>query len=585
MTRMALSLMLLGALGCMAYNLNDQVIDVTSEDFEQFQNEFRNSFRLFVFYGSFSAESREFFGAMYRVSRKLKEYYPHIVIAKIDLSVGDNKKLASLHEVPSLPSLSFYLQGSSKPHLYNGKKEERAIVSYALDTLFKIHTFDTHPAFEEFVSSKSPLDGVILGVFPDRESLEYLAFEAYARENMHRFRFAEAINQIDFEAQYTTKGASIVVVKGPLLEGGMGAFSTTPALSSEKEIEDWIAENFFGFIGHYTPQNEHFFSRTGKPVVVLYFDFDINLNPSIIKYYVNKFRRSVSQMWNSPLEHENRFEFAIANKEDYRPWLEREYLITNKALVVIRLKGSNIVFKEPQVLTDDQRLKGDAINQACFDYINGKLSEYIKSEPEPDKAYENDVRVVVGSTLTDTVWKSDKNVLLLLYALWNPEYQTLIEIFEKLGAEYNGSEDVLITKLEGMSNEHNYGSNLPSIIFHPAIRKSEWNRYGGEFTYDEVKKFFLEEKAKEDEYKAELREKQRIEDEKKREREEERRKEDEEAEKAKQERIAERAKKSKETEEVIETENLDAVDEEVKVPEAEVKPEVPEVKNESKEEL
>lgn len=495
---MALFVALLGIASCLAYNTKDPVIDVTYEDFDEFQQEFHLSLRLYAFYGS-KSDNASFFGTLYRVSRKLQEQFPKIILAKIDLSKPGNSRLAAMHGVTSLPGIVVYLQGSTTYHQYPGLTDERSILKYANDKLFNIHSFKSVSEFEDFTAKEASLDGVLLGVFNSKDSAEYAVFETFSRENMHRLRFGEAINQTDFNERYEVTQDSLVLVRGALLESQPGVYIKTPALSSGDNLEVWLSKSMYGFIGHYNPLTEHFVAKSDRPLAVLFFDFDVALNPSIIKYYVNKLRRSVSESWSSP-ENKNLFSFAIAKKADYKDLLEDEGLYTQKVFLVIKRLDSTIVLQEPQVLTTDQKLNGKAINQACFDYVNGELTEYIKSEPEPKKPIENSVRVVVGSNLQEVVKRSGKHVLLLLYASGYSDHAELVKLFEKLGAGYDKLGNVLIAKMEGRNNRHPYECDLPSIIFHPAVRKDKWVRFEKEFTLEDIKDFLDQAVAKEDAY-------------------------------------------------------------------------------------
>jgi hypothetical protein len=82
----------------LAYNLNDQLIEVSSE-----LKAFPEELRLFVFYAAFSVDSKDFFGTMHHVSSKLRP--TSLMSFLIDASVGDNSRIASELAVPKFPSI------------------------------------------------------------------------------------------------------------------------------------------------------------------------------------------------------------------------------------------------------------------------------------------------------------------------------------------------------------------------------------------------------------------------------------------------------------------------------------------------
>lgn len=76
----------------------------------------------------------------------------------------------------------------------------------------------------------------------------------------------------------------------------------------------------------------------------------------------------------------------------------------------------------------------------------------MKSQPKP-RDNKGPVRIVVGKTFEEEVLKTDKTVLLEVYAPWCGHCKKLEPIYKKLGKQYKGSKDVVIAKIDGTQND------------------------------------------------------------------------------------------------------------------------------------
>ena len=126
--------------------------------------------------------------------------------------------------------------------------------------------------------------------------------------------------------------------------------------------------------------------------------------------------------------------------------------------------GSNKKFSFPE------GAKPDAEGIAAFaqSIVDGTAQGLLKSAPVPDEPTDNGVTVVVGKTVEDIVFDTERDVLLEVYAPWCGHCKALAPTYEKLAKKFAGVDSVVIAKMDGTENEH------PEISAQVRRRKSGW---------------------------------------------------------------------------------------------------------------
>jgi len=127
------------------------------------------------------------------------------------------------------------------------------------------------------------------------------------------------------------------------------------------------------------------------------------------------------------------------------------------------------------------------------DFVENKLKPFFKSEPVPEPAHDENVRVLVGKNWEEVV-NSDKHVLVEYYAPWCGHCKTLAPIYASLATKLKDSDDVVIAKMDATANEVDGVSiqGFPTIKFYPKGNKQNPVDYDGERTEEGFIKYLQE---------------------------------------------------------------------------------------------
>jgi len=117
----------------------------------------------------------------------------------------------------------------------------------------------------------------------------------------------------------------------------------------------------------------------------------------------------------------------------------------------------------------DRPFKSDNVKAFFRDFLDNKLTPYIKSEPIPPYN-DGPVKIAVGANFHHVV-DPDKDVLIEFYAPWCGHCKSLEPKYNQLGAKFKEVETVVIAKIDATANDvpPEYGvGGFPTIFFKPA---------------------------------------------------------------------------------------------------------------------
>jgi len=86
------------------------------------------------------------------------------------------------------------------------------------------------------------------------------------------------------------------------------------------------------------------------------------------------------------------------------------------------------------------------------DFVAGKLTRFLKSEPVPTEQNEP-VRIIVGNSVASEVLNSSNDVFILFYAPWCGHCQKMKPDWEKLATKYKSVEGLTIAKIDATAND------------------------------------------------------------------------------------------------------------------------------------
>jgi protein disulfide-isomerase A1 len=144
----------------------------------------------------------------------------------------------------------------------------------------------------------------------------------------------------------------------------------------------------------------------------------------------------------------------------------------------------------------DKKITHDDIAKFVDDFVAGKISPSIKSEPIPE-SQEGPVPVIVAHNYDNIVMDNDKDVLVEFYAPWCGHCKALAPKYEELAGLYFNDPDfskkVTIAKVDATANDvPDEIQGFPTIKLFPAGAKTEPITYSGSRSIEDLAKFVAE---------------------------------------------------------------------------------------------
>lgn len=113
----------------------------------------------------------------------------------------------------------------------------------------------------------------------------------------------------------------------------------------------------------------------------------------------------------------------------------------------------------------------------------GKLIPYYKSQPLPDNK-DATVKKIVGLNFDAEVMKSNKDILLKVYAPWCGHCKALAPIFEKVAQKLSINPNIVLAEVDITANEipSIRVQSYPTIYFYRGSNRQSPIKYEGERT-------------------------------------------------------------------------------------------------------
>ena len=142
---------------------------------------------------------------------------------------------------------------------------------------------------------------------------------------------------------------------------------------------------------------------------------------------------------------------------------------------------------------DAKAITGDDVAKFVGDFKAGALSPHLKSAERPVPDNVEGVTTLVGSSWDEIVNDPTKDVLVKYYAPWCGHCKALAPIWEELGKDVEGIEDLVIAKFDATENEV-AGLEIkgyPTLKFYPKDNKAGVD-YGAEREFGDFKVWLAE---------------------------------------------------------------------------------------------
>jgi len=445
---------------------DEKVLVLTDKNFDDELK--KHEFLLVEFYAPWCGHCKSLAPEYAKAAEILLNEHKPIYLAKVDAT--ENTELAKRYEIEGFPTLKFYKKGEFVE--YTGGRTTDEIVSWIRKK--------TGPATKELksaeeVESFNSSSQVTVVYFTDDTNSEEFKIFANVADSYDDVLFGHCPSPKCGDS-FKVPSSKIVLFKQ--FDEKRNDFTDSPI--SEETFKAFIDSNAIPLVSQFTDRAaEHIFGK--NKVAAFYFrseDSPDHLQHDLkIKNVAQKFKGKI-------------FFVNTDIKGDLEERLAEYFAITQEMLPHFRVtdvKGEEDVFN---YVYENGSFSESSIEKFLNDFLEGKLSPYLKSDPVPEEQ-KGPVHVIVGKTFQKDVIESNKSVFVEFYAPWCGHCKKLEPIWDQLGEKFKDSEDVLIAKMDATTNDVNgvAVSGFPTIKFYPKGDKQNPIDYSGEREYDDLLKF------------------------------------------------------------------------------------------------
>lgn len=422
----------------------------------------------------------------YKSAAETLEKESKIVIAEVDCT--EERDLCQEYDVSGYPTVKVFSQG--KPADYQGARKADAIVGYlrkrTLPALSKVE----HEKLAEFVKSDK---FVVVGFYDDDvedHKDEHALFSELAKELSEEILFGYAEDPKSAE-EYGVKAPAFVVFK---------QFDEPKVVFDGKfekeEFKAFITAQKTPLLDEIGPENFMSYVEAGLPLAYLFLDEDEDRKPlqEMLKPIAKKHKGKVNFVWIDATKYSGHA--SNLNLEEKWP--------------AFAIQDPKAQTKFP--FDQDKKITAEELGSFLDDFVAGKISPSVKSEPIPEKNDEP-VKIIVAHQYEELVMDKKKDVFVEFYAPWCGHCKKMAPVFDDLAKRYQPHADkITIAKMDSTANDLPASAGF-SISGFPTLKliKAETNEvvdYEGDRSLEDMFKFIQENahhkvEIKEEEKKAE----------------------------------------------------------------------------------
>jgi protein disulfide-isomerase A1 len=383
-----------------------------------------------------------------------------IPIAKVDATVA--KRVAEKMKPQGFPTLRLYNRGFEID--YKGGRDKKDIEAFieAKMTAQAIQ-IDTEDEFEE-------LKGAHLAAIyflDSRDSSDIAAFKRFILQ-FDKVPFAYTHNP-KIQKMMGGKGAATFYIVRNFDEGDKLVDKDRPFKDSELAAEFKKVR-----FGHVMEFNDEVMTRIDEEKKTTLYVFTADKRgptAQIIHALAPKYSKD--------------FFFVMVDAADEKIKRIAEYfgIRGNEAVRLMGYKGGkNQKFKVNE-------LTESAITGLLDDFLAGKARQYLKTDPIP-ATNDAPIKNIVGANFGEMIIKSNKHVLLEIYAPWCGHCKQMEPMYNELAIQLSGYDDILIAKMDGTGNEYPKveATGYPTILLFLKGKKDKPVKFEGEKT---LQKFLI----------------------------------------------------------------------------------------------
>ena len=347
-------------------------------------------------------------------------------VAKVNVASHEDASHLEEFDIKDFPYI-IYISPQSKFKQYRGSLEPIEIFS-TLDRIQKglVEYNDIDSVYND-LETKLYSDGLVL-LYKQNDLNDFI------QELLPFFPIAEC--KFELGEEFNCGDECVVVFRPNILQAkGKTSFSVIKG----EEKEDKIVGEYYKGLVWLTPNNHVWLSKE-KPLLTLYGKISGKSEPEHTRYVASRYYRVVKGYFDD-------FTVAIAKVDDFQWILADIGLGKHKSLLMF--DNTEDMFYEFDLISSNYSVNTEKIQNFIENYKSKKLSPYIISEPLPDSPYENNLKVLVGSTVKSELASINTDSILLVYSLFYDQLKSLIYFFEQMASRLN---ELKFMKLEAHRN-------------------------------------------------------------------------------------------------------------------------------------
>jgi len=434
---------------------------LAKDTFDGFMNE--NPLVLAEFYAPWCGHCKALAPEYEDAATKLKER--NIPLAKIDCT--EETELCEKHGVQGYPTVKVF-RGPDSSSPYAGQRKSDAIVSYMIKQSMPAVSILDKDSIADFKTA----DKVVLIAYIDKDDTKSnTTFTKVAESLRDNFLFG-ATNSADLAEADGVKAPAIVLYKS--FDEGKVVYNGD--ISSE-DITNFAKVASTPLIGEVGPETYSGYMSAGIPLAYIFVEGDEQ------KESLTKAIKPIAEKYKGKIN------FATIDAVAFGAHAGNLNLESKWPAFAIQETAKNQKFPFDQ----EKEITEASIAKFVKDFVEGKISPSIKSEPIPEKQ-EGPVHVVVANNYEDLVINNDKDVLVEYYAPWCGHCKNLAPKYEELaGLYFNNpeySDKVIVAKVDATANDVPVDiQGFPTIKLYPAGAKDSPIDYAGSRTVEDLANF------------------------------------------------------------------------------------------------
>ncbi|KAI7866300.1 thioredoxin-like protein [Spinellus fusiger] len=397
-------------------------------------------------------------------------------IALFDVDCTVNQELCQEYKVAGYPTLKLFSKGTHVD--YKGPRQSEGIVNYMKRRSLPAVSILSPENFESFKSSDRV---VVVGYADADDEASRATFTDVAESLRDEFAFSLVTDKTLIKDQKIKSLPSVVVYKQ--FDEGRDDLESD---FNKESIQSFVKASSVPLMDEIDGNNFKTYVDAGLPLAYLFSDNVDTLKPMVesLTPLAKKFKGKVNFVHINATVHAMHAQ-NLALKETW------------PAFAIQRLDtGAKYPYDQTKTITADN------IEKFVGDYLDGKITATLKSEPVPADN-NGPVKVVVGEEYDAIVRDTTKDVFLEIYAPWCGHCKALAPVWEAIGkaVKEQGSEDSLvIAKLDGTENDLPEDSGIQITGF-PTLKlvkagTNEVIEYEGDRSLPDLIRFIKENTAK-----------------------------------------------------------------------------------------